>query len=124
MELFNFINCFNYSSVEMIFGSTIIRPQCSQTKIFLFILISNCFCGGILLKQPPQESRSTGTTARPLRVFERTLLYAFTKRSSIASPAYSDAFTNSFSSFSVSVIISSNSDFFNFKSFFLSEKSI
>ena len=32
------------------------------------------FCGGILLKQPPQASRSTGTTASPLREFERIRL--------------------------------------------------
>src|SRR4051794_23707582 len=47
--------------------STRIRPQFSQMMIFLRCLISLCFCGGMALKQPPQASRSTGTTARPLR---------------------------------------------------------
>jgi len=47
--------------------STSIRPQFSQIIIFLRCLISLCFCGGMALKQPPQASRSTGTTARPLR---------------------------------------------------------
>jgi len=38
-------------------ASTRIRPQCSQTIIFLCVRMSNWRCGGILLKQPPQASR-------------------------------------------------------------------
>jgi hypothetical protein len=48
-------------------SSTIIRPQFSQIITFLRCLISLCFCGGMALKQPPQASLSTGTTANPLR---------------------------------------------------------
>lgn len=47
--------------------STKMRPQFSQTITFLRCLISLCFWGGMKLKQPPQASRSTGTTAKPLR---------------------------------------------------------
>ena len=52
-------------------SETRIRPQYSHTMIFLFCLISNCRCGGIRLKQPPQASRFTVTTASPLRTLER-----------------------------------------------------
>ena len=40
-------------------GSIMMRPQYSQTMIFLRIRMSSCRWGGILLKQPPQASRST-----------------------------------------------------------------
>lgn len=38
-------------------GSIMMRPQYSHTIIFLCILISSCFWGGMRLKQPPQALR-------------------------------------------------------------------
>ena len=90
---------FNYASVAIKLGSTIILPQCSQTNNFLFMRISNCFCGGILLKQPPQASRSTGTTANPFNVLDRTRLYAFNNLSSIVSDAFTEAINKSYPGF-------------------------
>ena len=53
-----FIYCISiYSSTPASSGSIMIRPQYSQTITFLRNLISICFWGGILLKQPPQASR-------------------------------------------------------------------
>src|SRR5699024_8466804 len=52
-------------------SETRMRPQYSQTMIFLFCLISNCRCGGMRLKHPPHASRFTVTTASPLRTLER-----------------------------------------------------
>lgn len=50
--------CFSVSTPASS-GSIMMRPQYSQTMIFLRIRISNCFWGGILLKQPPHASRCT-----------------------------------------------------------------
>ena len=52
-------------------SATRIRPQYSQTISFLPWRISTWRCGGIRLKQPPQASRFTVTTARPLRTLRR-----------------------------------------------------
>jgi len=42
-------------------------PQLSQVTILSMPLISTCCCGGIWLKQTPQEPRLMETTARPSR---------------------------------------------------------
>ena len=52
-------------------SATRIRPQYSQTISFLPWRISTWRCGGIRLKQPPQASRFTVTTASPLRTLLR-----------------------------------------------------
>lgn len=70
-----------------------------------------------MLKQPPQASLSTVTTASPFLAFFLILLYAANNLSSIT---FSNSFlllSNSCSSFSVSDIISCSSAFFTFKSF-------
>src|SRR5690606_39166416 len=64
-------------------GSIMIRPQYSHTMIFLPSLISICFCGGILLKQPPQAPRWMGTMPSPLRAFLRIRLKAANSRGSM-----------------------------------------
>jgi hypothetical protein len=46
-------------------SSTRILPQFSQTMIFFRWRTSLWRCGGIALKQPPQASRTMGTTDRP-----------------------------------------------------------
>lgn len=52
-------------------SETSIRPQYSHTMIFLFWRISNWRCGGMRLKQPPQASLLTVTTASPFLTLER-----------------------------------------------------
>ena len=66
------------------FWSTKIRPQYSQTMIFFREAISIWRCGGILLKQPPQASRCTVTTASPFLAFLRIRLNAESNRDSIS----------------------------------------
>jgi hypothetical protein len=53
------------------YSSTRMRPQCSHTMIFLWLLMSSWRWGGMALKQPPQSHARTGTTARPLRALLR-----------------------------------------------------
>lgn len=55
------------SEINTALSSTpeIILPQCSQVLIFFFVLISDCVCGGINPKQPPQAFLLTFTTAKP-----------------------------------------------------------
>jgi hypothetical protein len=65
-----FYNFYIYSSPEK---GVRIRPQCSQTNIFFLVTMSNCLCGGILLKQPPQAPLTTSTTARPFLEFNLNL---------------------------------------------------
>ena len=60
-----------YSAAAASASSTRIRPQYSQTMIFLLWRISICRWGGMRLKQPPQASRLTVTTASPLRTLRR-----------------------------------------------------
>ena len=97
-----------------------IRPQYSQTMIFLRERISSCLWGGILLKQPPQASRCTYTIPNPLREFLRIRLKDWSKRGSIlvsSSLALSLSFS---SSCLVSEMISSSSFFLTSRSFCLS----
>ncbi len=56
-SIFRFFPGENYSEIPANSGSIMMRPQYSQTMIFLPILISICFWGGILLKHPPQAPR-------------------------------------------------------------------
>ena len=85
--------------------STRILPQYSQTIIFFLERISNCLCGGILLKHPPQAPRSTLTTARPFLAFSLIRVYALTSLSSISFFISSDRLFSLSSSFFVSEII-------------------
>ena len=72
------------------------------------------------MKQPPQASRSTGTTAKPFLAFFLILLKAVSNLSSILL-SISFALSRRFSSSCfVSEITSSNSFFFNTRSSFLS----
>src|SRR5690554_7213267 len=80
-------------------------------------MMYNCRCGGILLKHPPQESRSTGTTAKPFLALERNLAYAVLKWSSNCFIAFSDFLLSFSSSFSVSAIMLSSSAFLALRSF-------
>lgn len=105
-------------------GSIMIRPQYSQTMIFLRERISNCLWGGILLKQPPQASRCTYTIPNPLREFLRIRLKDWSKRGSIlvsSSLALSLSFS---SSCLVSEMISSSSFFLTSRSFCLSSNAL
>lgn len=93
-------------------GSIMIRPQYSQTMIFLPSLMSICFWGGILLKQPPQAPLCTGTIPSPLRAFLRIRLYAASRRGSMEASVFF-AFSRIFSSCAlVSETISASSFFF------------
>ncbi len=65
----------HYSAGAAVSGSaTRMRPQYSQTMIFLPSRISAWRWGGMWLKQPPQASRLTVTTAKPLRTLLRMRL--------------------------------------------------
>ena len=110
-----------YSSV--ISWSTMIRPQFSQTMIFLRWRISSWRCGGTLLKQPLQAFLSIGTTAKPLRAFLRIRLNAVSRRLSIPSSRFFADTRRSSSSFLVSTIIWSSSVFLSLRSSFFSSMS-
>jgi len=118
------LNCSysSFTSAVLISLSTNIRPQYSQTIIFFFFWISNCLWGGILLKQPPQASLSTETTASPLRALPLILLYAVRSLGSIIFCISEDLLNKVSSSFLVSETISSSSFFLLSRSSFLSVK--
>ena len=50
-------------------GETSIRPQYSQKYNFLFLLISNCLCGGTILWHPEQADLFIVATAFPFFAF-------------------------------------------------------
>ena len=92
-----------YTATSLVISSsTSILPQYSQTMIFFLDLISNCLCGGILLKHPPQASRWIVTTARPFLAFRRIRWYAVNNRGIIT---YISPAIESFTGFNPSEII-------------------
>ena len=98
-----------FSDWSAISLSTKIRPQNSQTIIFLWMRMSNWRWGEILLKQPPQASLSILTTANPFLILVRIRVKAVNNRGSIFSSKCFAFSNNNTSSFFVSAMMSFNS---------------